>query len=69
MYTEASFWPNSIDSLCLQLVHMHDQVSISPDLVIFVSMTTRTTKPITLPLARVHGVANNITWETCTCMH
>ena len=46
--TEASFLPNSTYLLCLQL----SQVPRSPDLAIFVSMTTTmTTRPITLPLA------------------
>ena len=42
-----------MDSLCLQLT----QVLRSPDLAIFVSMTTiMMTEPVTLPLAHVRGV-------------
>ena len=51
-HTEASFSPNWTNSLSLQLA----QVSRSPDLANFVSMTTMTTEPITLPLAHACGV-------------
>ena len=53
-YTEASFSPNSTDSLRLQLA----QLPRSLDLAIFVSTTTTmmTTQPITLPpYTRVRG--------------
>ena len=50
-HTDTNFSPNSTDLLRLQLA----QVLISPDLAVFVSMTTAT-ELIALPLARAHGV-------------
>ena len=56
-HTEASFSPNSTYSLCLQLT----QMPRSPDVAIFVSITTTTTtQPITLPFVHVCGVIKKI---------
>jgi hypothetical protein len=48
-YTEASFSPNSSDLLCLRVA----QVPRSREVAIFVLTMMR---PITIPLAHVHGV-------------
>lgn len=59
---KASFPPNSTELSYLQLA----QVTRSPDLVIFMSMTTMI-EPITLPLVHVHGVKHpGLQWPWTT---
>ena len=56
--TEASFSPNSIDSSCLRVA----QTPRTRDMAIFLltTMTTTTTRLITLPLAPARGVMKHI---------